>query len=99
MLLKNVYCIFKFFIEMTKETKESLLNSYFCLKWAFWAARPVMKKKLVVNYEQLLRAVFSCFHGQTFFFFFKFHTLGSALKSFFFELKTVFLGLAVLVIE
>ena len=23
---------------------ESLLNSYFCEKWAFWAARPVMKK-------------------------------------------------------
>jgi hypothetical protein len=23
-----------------------------------------MKKMLVVNYEQLLRAVFSCFHGQ-----------------------------------
>ena len=23
-----------------------------------------MKKMLVVNYEQLLRAIFSCFHGQ-----------------------------------
>jgi hypothetical protein len=32
-----------------------------------------MKKKLlVVNYEQLLRAVFSCFHGQNYFFLFFF---------------------------
>ena len=23
---------------------EPILNSYFCQKWAFWAARPVMKK-------------------------------------------------------
>ena len=30
------------------------------------------KKKLVVNYEQLLRAVFSCFHGQKFNFYFSF---------------------------
>ena len=43
---------------------ESLSNSYFCPKWAFcefWAARPVLKTKLVMNYELLLRAVFSCF--------------------------------------
>ena len=32
----------------------------------FWAARPVMKKTLVMNYELLFRAVFSCFHGQKF---------------------------------
>ena len=36
---------------------ESLLNSYFCPKWAFWTARPV-PKKMVMNYELLLRAGF-----------------------------------------
>jgi hypothetical protein len=50
------------------------------------------KKMLVVNYEQLLRAVFSCFHGQKFDFFF-FFNLGST----FFGLN-IFLGLTVLVL-
>ena len=36
------------------------------------------KKMLVVNYEQLLRAVFSCFHGQKSQ---KIYILGSALKN------------------
>jgi hypothetical protein len=34
------------------------------------------KKMLVVNYEQFLRAVFSCFHGQIFVFFNFFYTVG-----------------------
>ena len=41
------------------------INSYFCLKWAFWAARSVMKKiagcELWATFEFFF---FSCFHGQ-----------------------------------
>ena len=35
----------------------------FCF-WAVWAAGPVHKKKLGADYEQLLRAGFSCFQWQ-----------------------------------
>ena len=59
------------------------LNTQSCIKglllvrdfrfWAAWAAGPVHKKKLGADYEQLLRAVFSCFGGQ--------NTIVSALKS------------------
>ena len=50
------------------------LNTQSCIKglwvvrdfcfWAYWAARPVLKKKIWADYEQLLRAGFSCFQGQ-----------------------------------
>ena len=50
------------------------LNTQSCIKgllgvrgicfWAVWAAGPVLKKKVWANYEQLLRAVFLCFHEQ-----------------------------------
>jgi hypothetical protein len=69
------------------------------------------KKLLVVNYEQLLRAVFSCFHGQNFIFYFlhcRVRTeklLDTKVKKkikkfgkYFRGLKIVFLGLAVLVL-
>ena len=36
----------------------------FCF-WAVWAAGPVHKKKYGTDYEQLLRAVFSCFLKNT----------------------------------
>ena len=36
----------------------------FCF-WAVWAARPVLKKRLGANYEQLLRPVFHVVGGQT----------------------------------
>ena len=39
------------------------------------------KKMMVVNYEQLLRTVFPCFHGQIFFSFNFFYIVRSALKS------------------
>ena len=35
----------------------------FCL-WVVWAAGPILKKRFWANYEQVLRAVFSCFQGQ-----------------------------------
>ena len=73
------------------------------------------KKMLVVNYEQLLRAVFSCFHGQKLNFFnFFLHCrvrtkklLDTKVKislekfgKYFGEVKNCFLlGLAVLVLE
>ena len=31
---------------------------------AVWAASPLLKKKIQADYDQLLRAVFSCFQGQ-----------------------------------
>ena len=68
------------------------------------------KKKMVVNYEQLFRAVFSCFHGQKFKFSKKnlhwrvrtkklLHTKVKFGKNFFLVKNWFFLGLAVLVIE
>ena len=39
----------------------------FCF-WAIWAAKPVHKKVFGTNYEQVLRAFFSCFRGQYIFF-------------------------------
>jgi hypothetical protein len=49
------------------------LNTQSCIKgllvvrdfyfWAIWAARPLHKKKLGADYEQLLRPFFSCFFG------------------------------------
>ena len=58
--------------------KKPSLNTQSCIKgllmvrdicfWAVWAAGPVLKKKVWANYEQLLRAVFQCFHEQDFFF-------------------------------
>ena len=59
----------------------------FCF-WAVWAASPVHKKKLGADYEQLLRAFFSCFRGQTIFnlIFFE-NTKASALKSCIINLK------------
>ena len=70
------------------------------------------KKLLVVNYEQLLRAVFSCFHGQIFFLNFFLHCRVRTKKllntkvnfffiefgKYFFGVKIFFLGLAVLVL-
>ena len=52
--------------------KGFLVIRNFCL-WAFWAARPVLKKEIWANYEQLMRAFFSCFQGQKkiYIFFFK----------------------------
>ena len=35
----------------------------FCF-WALWAARPLLKKRVWADYEQLLRVFFSCFRGQ-----------------------------------
>ena len=40
----------------------------FCF-WVVWAAGPVLKKKVEADYEQLLRAVLSCFRGHLFFVF------------------------------
>ena len=42
---------------------ETLVVQDFCF-WAIWAAGPILKKKTWDHYEQLLRAVFSSFHGQ-----------------------------------
>ena len=39
------------------DCREETRRAYFCPKWAFWAARAVLKK-MVMNYELLLRAVF-----------------------------------------
>ena len=49
----------------------SRLNTQFCIKgllvvldfcfWAVWAARPVLKKRVWADYEELLEVVFSCF--------------------------------------
>ena len=78
----------------------------FCF-WAIWIAKPVHQKSLGANFEQLLRAFFSCFGGQLFFqFFWKSHSNCSKIlhnKSFkieknwtfieFFWNKTGFLGL------
>ena len=58
----------------------------FCF-WAIWAAGPVHKKKLGANYEQLLRAFFSCFQGQFFFFNFFVNPIASKLKSCIIDLK------------
>ena len=35
----------------------------FCF-WAVWVAELVLKKKFGAHYEQLLKPVFVCFHGQ-----------------------------------
>ena len=53
------------------------LNTQSCIKGllgvrdfcfcAVWAARPVLKKRVWANYEQLLRVFFFCFEWQTFF--------------------------------
>ena len=44
----------------------------FCF-WAVQAARPIQKKRVWADYEQLFRVVFSCFGGQKKFnFFFKY---------------------------
>ena len=51
----------------------------FCF-WSIWAAGPVHKKKLGADYEQLLSALFSCFHGQFFFKFFYEHFSVSTKK-------------------
>ena len=59
----------------------SPLNSYFCPKWAFQAARPVHEKSPVLNYEQPFSLVFSTFHGQNFFLNFFIYILASSLKS------------------
>jgi hypothetical protein len=64
----------------------SLLNSY--LKWAFWAARPVLKKKSIMNYELL----FSWAKIRTE------SNIEKKLGSILLGLKIVFLGLAVFVI-
>ena len=40
----------------------------------------ILKKKIVADYEQLLRAVFPCFQGQFFFEFFCENTIASELK-------------------
>ena len=58
----------------------------FCF-WAIWAAGPVLKKKLGANYEQLLRAFFSCFRGQIFFLNFFVNPIASKLKSCIIDLK------------
>ena len=65
------------------------LNTHSCIKglfvvqdfyfWAVWAARPVHKKMLGADFEQLLRAVFSCFQGQNCFLNFFEDTVASAL--------------------
>ena len=53
----------------------------FCF-WAIWAAKPMDKKKVLgANFEQLLRAFFSCFRGQYFFFNFYETPIASALKN------------------
>ena len=57
----KIQCVFLAYFDPKKSG--NLLNSYFCRKWAS------TEKKLVVNSEQLLRAVFSCFHIQKIFFF------------------------------
>jgi hypothetical protein len=53
------------------------LDTQSCIKgllvvrdFCFLAAGPVLKKKVWVDYEQLLRSVFLCFRGQKFFIFF-----------------------------
>ena len=50
--------------------KGLLVVQDFCF-WTVWAVRSVHKKKLGADYEQLLRAVFSCFRGQFFFLIFE----------------------------
>jgi hypothetical protein len=52
----------------------------FCI-WAVWAARPVQKKRVWSDYEQLLRVVVSCFQAKKCQSFFK-NIVGSALKSY-----------------
>ena len=41
----------------------------------------VLIKNIFADYEQLLRAFFSCFRGQSFFYFIFENTIASALKS------------------
>jgi hypothetical protein len=60
------------------------------------------KKMLVVNYEQLFRAVFSCFHGQKLRFLFFLHfrvrtkrLLDTKVKFFFKNLESIFGGLKI----
>jgi hypothetical protein len=43
--------------------KGLLVVQDFCF-WAVWAAKPALKNKVWADYEQLLRAFFSCFQGQ-----------------------------------
>ena len=48
----------------------SLLNSYFCRKWATRAARLVLKKKSIMNNELLLCSLFFMFLGKNIFSYF-----------------------------
>ena len=52
----------------------------FCF-WAVWAAGPLHKKKLGADYEQPLRAFFSCLRGQKKFEFIFENIIAFALKS------------------
>ena len=53
-----------------EETRRAYQIPISVKKRPFLAARLVLKKKLVVNSEQLFRAVFLCFHGQYLYFIF-----------------------------
>ena len=77
----NIY-IYRFISLRVKKIVERRhgepLKFLFLPKMGLLGSQASTEKKLVLNSELLLRAVFSCFHGQIFFFFF---IVGSALKS------------------
>ena len=80
------------------DCREETRRAYFCLKWAFWAARPVMKKIAGCELWATFKGCFFMFSWAKFFKFF-FYIVGSALKScliekwdFFFILGKYFWG-------
>ena len=67
--------------EIVKRRHGEPVNVLFLPKMGLLGSQASTEKKLAMNYELLLRAVFSCFHGQKFNFLFFFYIVASELKS------------------
>ena len=63
-----------------EETRCEPIKFLFLPKMGLLGSQVCTEKKLVLNSEQLFRAVFSCFHGQKLIYNF-FYNVGSTLKS------------------